>query len=266
MTPVGFIQTVEYGVNMVADTKTDIEALWRSYSADRDPEIKNQILSHYIPLVKSTVRRLMPKYREYSESDDLISCGVIGLIDAVDKYDINYGVKFETYASTRIRGEILDYLRKQDWAPSSLRKKINGINEAIETLESDLRRCPTDKEIADYMNMSVGETRKILEKAHMFNLLYFEDIVNGADYIECASDGGRDNPEEILQNKEVHRILAEIIGQLPEKERLVITLYYYEGMTLKEIAGVLQVTESRVSQIHSKILVTVGEKMKKALS
>lgn len=250
----------------MVDTKISVEELWRAYSENKDPQVKNQILDYYIPLVKSTVRRLMPKYKEYSESDDLISCGVIGLIDAVDKYDIHYGVKFETYASTRIRGEILDYLRKQDWAPSSLRKKINGINEAIETLESASGRSPSDKEIADYMNMSVGEVRKILEKAHMFNLMYFEDVVNGTGYIECPSDAGKDNPEEILQNREVRRILTEIIQQLPEKEQLVITLYYYEEMTLKEIADVLKVTESRVSQIHSKILATIGEKMKKALS
>lgn len=252
-------------MNVETRTHNEIDELWQRYAANREPGLKNEILTHYIPLVKSTVRRLMPKYKGYSESDDLINCGVIGLIDAVDKYDLEYGVKFETYASTRIRGEILDYLRKQDWAPSSLRRKINSINHAMEILENTFGRSPTDKEIADYMQMSVEDVRKILEKTHMFNLMYFEDMVTDTYFVDSSARTADNNPAEIMMNEEMLQTLADIIDELPEKERLVVTLYYYEEMKLKEIAAILKVTESRVSQIHSKVLAIIGEKLKKAV-
>lgn len=245
--------------------RPDIDDLWKLYSDSRDPEIKNQILIRYIDLVKVIVRRIMPKYKDYNESDDLISCGIIGLIDAVNKYDINYGVKFETYASSRVRGEILDYMRKQDWAPSSLRIKINRINQATEQLEYTLGHQPTDREIAESIDMSVPEVQKVHEKTHMFNLMYFEDLATESVPSKSLLDTEDNNPANIMQNKETSRVLAETIDSLPERERLVITLYYYEEMTLKEIAGILKVTESRVSQIHSKVLAKMGYKLKKQL-
>jgi RNA polymerase sigma factor for flagellar operon FliA len=245
--------------------RPDIDELWKQYSDSRDPEIKNQILVNYIDLVKKIVRRIMPKYKDYNESDDLISCGIIGLIDAVNKYDIRYGVKFETYASARVRGEILDYMRKQDWAPSSLRIKINRINQATEKLEYTLGRQPTEREIADSLDMSVTEVQKVLEKTHIFNLMYFEDIATDSIPSKNLLDSEDNNPATLMQNKETSRILAEMIDSLPERERLVISLYYYEEMTLKEIAGILKVTESRVSQIHSKVLAKMGYKLKKLL-
>lgn len=249
---------------MDMDVKTDdgLNELWRQYSNSKDPEMKNQILTSYIPLVKKIVRRIMPKYKMYNDSEDLVSCGIIGLIDAVDKYDIKYGVKFETYATTRIRGEILDYMRKQDWAPSSLRAKINKINHATEALEYKLGRQPSDGEIAEYLNITGAEYHKVMEKTHIFNLMYFEDMVTDAYCTDKLSASEETNPAVILQNKEMRRILAELIDALPEKEKLVIALYYYEEMTLKEIAGILKVTESRVSQIHSKVLSRIGYKLK----
>ncbi|SMC35474.1 sigma-70 family RNA polymerase sigma factor [Papillibacter cinnamivorans] len=252
---------------MDMDVKTfdDLSELWLQYSGSKDPELKNRILTAYIPLVKKIVRRIMPKYKMYNDSEDLISCGMIGLIDAVDKYDINYGVKFETYATTRIRGEILDYMRKQDWAPSSLRTKINRINHASEALEYKLGRQPTEKEVAEYLHMPGAEYQKVMEKTHIFNLMYFEDMVTDTYFSDKMSDSDESNPAVILQNKEMNRILAELIDALPEKEKLVIALYYYEEMTLKEIAGILKVTESRVSQIHSKVLSRIGYKLKKMI-
>jgi RNA polymerase sigma factor for flagellar operon FliA len=159
-------------------TVANVDRLWEMYMQDKDPDIKNELLVHYIDLVKRIVRRIMPKYKEYNDSDDLVSCGIIGLIDALDKYDINYGVKFETYASTRIRGEILDYMRRQDWAPASLRSKINRLNQAAELRESRLGRYPTDREIAETAEMSVMDVQKVLEKTHIFNLMHFEDMVS----------------------------------------------------------------------------------------
>ncbi len=255
----------KWGCRMDGANKTEIDKLWELYAQDKDPEVKNQLLIHYIDLVKRIVRRIMPKYKEYNDSDDLVSCGIIGLIDALEKYDINYGVKFETYASTRIRGEILDYMRKQDWAPASLRSKINRLNQAAEVLESRLGRHPTEREIAENVNMTVTEVQKVLEKTHIFNLMHFEDMVSETFSAEKFSDPVDNDPETIVQNKEMKRILADIIQTLPEKERLVITLYYYEEMTLKEIAAILKVTESRVSQIHSKVLVRIGYKLKRAI-
>jgi len=250
---------------MDSGNMAEIDKLWEIYAKNRDPEIKNQLLLHYVDLVKRIVRRIMPKYREYNEKDDLISCGVIGLMDALDKYDINYGVKFETYASTRIRGEILDYMRRQDWAPASLRAKINRINSSIEALEDKYGRSPTDREIAEDVHMSVSEVQNVLEKTHMFNLIHFEDMVTDTVYAEDFNGYGDNDPETIVQNEETKRILANIIALLPEKERLVITLYYYEEMTLKEIAAVLKVTESRVSQIHSKALGRIEYKFSRAI-
>jgi RNA polymerase sigma factor for flagellar operon FliA len=243
----------------------DVDRLWEEYAKNKEPEIKDQLLIHYVDLVKRIVRRIMPKYRNYNEKDDLVSCGVIGLIDALDKYDITYGVKFETYASTRIRGEILDYMRRQDWAPASLRSRINKINCAIEVLENVHGRFPTDREIAENVNLSVTEVQNVLEKTHMFNLMHFEEMVSDTICTDKFNDAGDNDPAAILQDEETKRILADIIDALPEKERLVISLYYYEEMTLKEIAAILNVTESRVSQIHSKVLVRIGYKFNKAV-
>lgn len=250
---------------MQLENKPDIDRLWELYQADRDPEIKNQILTHYLFLVKNIVRRIMPKYKNYNESDDLISCGIIGLIDAVDKYDINYGVKFEIYAAARVRGEILDYMRRQDWAPPSLRKKINAVNQAYEELEGKSGRVPTEQEVADRVEMPVSEVRKVLNKAHMFNLMYFEDMITDTYAIGKAAEYGERDPAELAEKKEVSRILGEMIDGLPEKERLVISLYYYEEMTLKEISEILNVSESRVSQIHSKVLARLGYKLGKLI-
>ena len=143
---------------------SNVDNLWEEYFRTGSAEVKNQIISHYIYLVAMVVKRLMPQYKDYSEKDELMSYGVIGLIDAVNKFDQSKGVKFQTYASLRIRGEIIDYMRKQDWAPTSLRKKINNIQQAYETLESQLNRAPTDEEIADYLGEQVSGVRKVLQK------------------------------------------------------------------------------------------------------
>ncbi len=155
-------------------------------------------------------------------------------------------------------------MRRQDWAPASLRAKINRINGSIEALEDRYGRSPTDREIADNVNMSVSEVQNVLEKTHMFNLMHFEDMVTDTVYAEDINCYGDNDPETIVQNEETKRILANIIESLPDKERLVITLYYYEEMTVKEIAA-LKVTESRVSQIHSKVLGRIEYKLSRVI-
>ena len=245
--------------------KDDIDRLWKYYKDTGDLQAKNELLLHYIHLVKWTVRRMMPKYNAYNEQDDLINCGVIGLIDAVDKFNINHGVKFETYAGTRIYGEILDYMRSQDWAPPSLRKKINAVMKTYEALEAKHQTPPTDENVAATLNMPVSQVRKILSQTHMFNLVNFEDTLSSSGAVNEVSAPMEHSPESTLLNKEMKKLLAEMIDTLPEKERLVITLYYYEGLLLKDIAEILDVSESRVSQIHSKILIKMRSKLQKVL-
>ncbi|MPN33466.1 RNA polymerase sigma-D factor [bioreactor metagenome] len=195
----------------------------------------------------------MLQYRDYSEKDELMSCGVLGLIDAVNKFDRSFGVKFQTYATLRIRGEIIDYMRKQDWAPTSLRKKINSIQKAYEALEASYNRRPTEREIADYLGIKVSSVQKILQKAHMFNLVYFESMLYEKETDEL-NDPSNGDPYQHIENEIMSSTLCKLVDSLPERERMVITLHYYEGITMKNIANILQISESRVSQIHSKIL------------
>jgi RNA polymerase sigma factor for flagellar operon FliA len=207
----------------------------------------------------------MPKYNTFNEYDDLVSCGMLGLIDAVDKFNVDHGVKFETYAFPRIRGEILDYMRSQDWASPSLRKKINAITTAFETFESKKPGQVVDKEVADSLEMPVEQMHKILNQAHMFNVVNFEDALTSGGADKDVRTQEEATPEEELLKKEKKQIIADVIDDLPEKDRLVVTLYYYEGLLLKEIAEILKVTESRVSQIHSKVLSKMKVKLQKLI-
>ncbi len=240
--------------------------LWNKYAQDRTLEIKNELVLHYIYLVRSIVSRMMPTYEGYSNYDDLLSCGVLGLIDAINKYDLKREVKFEYYASMRIKGEIIDHIRKQDWAPSSLRRKIQAIGNAYSELEKTLSREPTDYEVAQYLNMDENELQKIMEKSHMFNVVHFEEMLSEDFTVGNTIQDKSETPEERLENKELKEILGNLIEMLPEKERLVVTLYYYEEMTLKEIAGLLGVTESRTSQIHSKVILKLRTRLQHAFN
>ncbi|MCE5236810.1 MAG: FliA/WhiG family RNA polymerase sigma factor [Clostridiaceae bacterium] len=241
------------------------EKLWERYKRDGSVENKNELVMHYVYLVKSIVYRLMPTYEGYSNFDDLLSCGVLGLIDAINKYDISRDIRFESYAKLRIRGEIIDHMRRQDWAPSSLRRKIQAVGNAYASLEKELLREPTDGEVADFLGMEEKELQKILDKTHTFNVLHFEEMVAGEMSVAAVVPDTSETPEERLESKELKRVLGEMIEALPEKERLVITLYYYEEMTLKEIARVLGVSESRASQIHSKAMLKFRMKLQPTL-
>jgi len=246
-------------------TPEELGRLWTEFKSTGDIDAKNEILLNYGYLVKWIVRRMMPKYNNYNEYDDLVSCGMLGLIDAVDKFELKHEVKFETYAVSRIRGEILDYMRAQDWASPSLRKKISAITNAYETFESTNPGRPADQDVADSLGMQVEQIHKILTQTHMFNLVNFEDALNSDNPEVEIGNKDENSPESELLDKEKKELLAQVIDALPEKERLVITLYYYEGLLLKEIADMLQVTESRVSQIHSKVLAKMRTKLEKVV-
>ena len=246
-------------------TQEELAPLWDLFKKTGDMDAKNEILLNFGYLVKWIVRRMMPKYNNYNEYDDLVSCGMLGLIDAVDKFELKHEVKFETYAVTRIRGEILDYMRSQDWASPSLRKKISAITSAYETFENQNPGRLVDQDVSNMLGMPVEQIHKILNQSHMFNLVNFEDALNTMNPEAEIKSQDENTPESELLEKEKKEVLTEVIDALPEKERLVITLYYYEGLLLKEIADILQVTESRVSQIHSKVLAKMRTKLEKVV-
>lgn len=243
----------ELGLRMGTEELTNVDDLWEQYFKSGDTEIKNKIISHYLYIVGIIVKRLMPQYKDYSEKDELMSCGVLGLIDAVNRFDRSFGVKFQTYATVRIRGEILDYMRKQDWAPSSLRKKISSIQKAYETLESQHNRRPTEGEIAEYLGVKETVVQKVMQKTHMFNLVYFESLLYEKENEELP-EPLKNDPYQKIENEVMTDALKKLVDSLPEREKMVITLHYYEGLTMKSIAKILQISESRVSQIHSRIL------------
>ncbi len=238
-----------------------VEVLWEAFLTTRSVEARNALLVRYAHLVKIIVNRLVPTHGRHAEYDDLINNGVIGLMDAIEKFDPGRMVKFETYASLRIRGEIIDHMRRQDWAPVSLRKKIKTVSYAMETLEERLGRPASEEELASFLGMDVPDLLKTLEATQSLNILYLEELKAGGDSGREFSDGSGDTVSARYEQKEMKEILANLIESLPEKERLVITLYYYEEMTMKEISATLGVTEPRVSQIHSKVLAKLRSKL-----
>jgi RNA polymerase sigma factor for flagellar operon FliA len=229
----------------------DLDALWARYAETRDIELRDKLTLAHTGLVKTLVRRMMPRYGAVAEFDDLVSCGVLGLIDAVERFDLSHGVKFETYAVSRIRGEILDYLRGQDWAPPSLRRRISAVTEAYDELEAEGGADGAEAKIASKLDMTEGQVNRLLARSHMFNVMRFEDALAGGREPRVADE---DLPESALLASDLSDSLAAAIEALPERERLVITLYYHEGLLLRDIASALGVTESRVSQMHSKII------------
>lgn len=228
----------------------DINKLWHEYKQTHSPELRNQIVIHYVPLVKYVANRILVKYNNW-EYDDILSQGVLGLINAVEKYESSKGVKFETYAIYRIRGEILDYLRKKDWLPRTLRKKYKDLQEVMDKF-SDKSDC----EIAEEIGVSLEEYYKLLNHGNAASLLSLDEMIeNGIMNVPHLSD----TPEKIAEEREIKELLARFIDSLSEKQKLVLSLYYVEELTYKEIALVLGVTESRISQIHSQAIKKLRE-------
>ncbi|MDR0951765.1 MAG: FliA/WhiG family RNA polymerase sigma factor [Oscillospiraceae bacterium] len=242
-------------------TDDALKKLWLRFKKTGDLEVRNDLILHYSYLVKWIVRRMMPKYSGYNEYDDFLSTGILGLIDAMDRYDPDSGIKFDTFAVPRVRGEILDYMRSQDWASPGLRKKIGAISDAYERLEGERQSAVRDADVAAELNIPEDQVKKALYHAHMFNIVSFEDSLNpDIPAREALADDGQ-TPESLLMEKEKKALLAEAIEALPERERLIVTLYYHEGLLLKEIARVMDITESRVSQIHSRVLIKLKQSL-----
>lgn len=237
--------------------------LWDEYIKTRTPELRDTIIIEYAPLVKVVAGRLSMYLGYNVEYEDLVSYGNFGLIDAIDKYDAAKAVKFETYASLRIRGAILDQIRKMDWIPRTVRQRQKKIDAAIKELEAKNGRNATDQEIADVLGISREEYLEWQSQMMITNVVSLNEFLEQGSEIPAERNLTQkiDVPEEVLERNELKKILAESLELLTEKERKVILLYYYEDLTLKEISNILEVSESRISQLHTKAL----QKMKNKL-
>jgi len=235
--------------------------LWIEYNKNKDINIRNQIILRYIYLVKHVVNRMWGSYSHLKQTEDLISCGVLGLIDAIDRYDLSRGVKFETYAYFRIRGEIIDQLRKNDWIPKNIRTQAKNIEETISFLESKLGRQPNDQEMADHMSITIEDFHRILGQLHSFSVVSLDEQLSDATPPSVLVADKAKTPERMAGINEIKTLLTFAIDSLPEKEKIVVSLYYFDEMNLKEIGKVLGVSESRVSQIHTKALLRMKNKL-----
>ncbi|WP_250278442.1 FliA/WhiG family RNA polymerase sigma factor [[Clostridium] colinum] len=237
--------------------------LWEEYEKTKSQELKECIINKYANLVKIVAGRMNIYTNSQIEYEDLIGYGIFGLIDAIDKFDYKKGYKFETYASLRIRGEIIDNIRKIDWIPRSLRQKNKTIEEAIDKFEIEYGRVPTEEELAKILDISIEQVKDYLKNYSLYNLVSLDGYLeqNHEKPVDTLIENEKYLPEKVLQQKEDKKILIEAINSLTEKQRQVITLYYYEELTLKEISKVLGVSESRVSQIHSNCMRILKNKL-----
>lgn len=220
---------------------------WEDYKFKQDRNAWEELILKYAPMVKSVAGRLaavLPKHLDYN---DMLSIGTIGLMDAIEKYDITLGIKFETYAYSRIKGAILDGIRQADWVPRSIRKKAKKIQDTYFHLKQKLKRAPSDDEMSRALGIIPDEYEKWLSETGSVYLFSLEELID-------KQPSNLMSPDELFEKSEVKIALASAIEILPEKEKMVISLYYYNGLTFKEIAGVLEVSESRVSQLHSKAI------------
>lgn len=234
--------------------ESDVDQLWRRYKESGDKDARDRLVLQYSPLVKYVAGRVGSGLPSTVEQGDLVSDGVIGLMDAIEKFDVDRGLQFQTYAVPRIRGAIVDGLRASDWVPRSVREKIRDINTAQAALEHRLGRAPTDREVAGELDITVGELRKRYTETSYTSLVSAE--ASGIDDFAPtapAADGldADDLPEGFLQ----------AVRELPERDQVVVALYYWERLTLAEIGQVLQVSESRVSQLHSRATMTLRRKL-----
>lgn len=243
--------------------ETRRDKLWSAYAKKQDPEIREALIMEYVPLVKVVSGRLSMYLGYTVEYDDLVSYGIFGLIDAIDKFDYDKGIKFETYASLRIRGAILDQIRKMDWIPRSVRQKQKQMDAAISKIEAGENRVATDEEVAKELGISIDEYYNWQGQTKVTNIASIDEFVDQGIEVKAFDPRkyGKMEPEQAYEQEEVKKILAQSLENLTEKERMVVMLYYYEELTLKEISKVLDVSESRVSQLHTKAL----QKMKKVL-
>ncbi len=229
--------------------KKDMLPLWLKYKETKSVDLRNALAENYLPLVRLVCGRLAMSLPPHLDRDDLLSSGFFGLLDAIDRFDPTRNIKFETYAGMRIRGAMLDYLRSKDWIPVSMRQRIRKYEQTVCRLENELGRSATDKEVAAALNISVEELQTLINQCNSATVIPLEE------YLQTDTNDAIDtNPANSTELFELKDTLAKAIDRLPEKERTVVSLYYYEELTLKEISLILHLTEARISQLHTKAI------------
>ncbi len=253
-------------MNEETDEQRALAELWAIYKGTASPVSRDRLILHYSALVRYVASRVSVGLPQNVEQADLVSYGIFGLIDAIDKFEMDRGIKFETYAIRRIRGAIIDELRSIDWVPRSVRAKARAVETAFGSLEADLGRAPTDAEMAKALEMSESDLQGIFAQVSFVGVVALDDVYNRgergetttlADTIADKNEG----PSSLYESEELRQALASAINRMPEREKIVLTLYYYEGLTLADIGEVLGVTESRVCQIHTRAVLQLRGKL-----
>ncbi len=243
-----------------------IDALWLEFKRTGVQALRNQLIIYYAPFVKYVAGRVLAGLPRHFDEDDLVSYGIIGLIDAIERFEPDRKLRFETYAIPRIKGAIIDELRSIDWVPRSVRTKARAVEQAFTSLEATLRRAPTEVEVAAELEMTMGEFQKAVRKISTVGMMALDEVLRGGERSERSTLGETlpdrsQGPVDVLEAKESKEALVRAVDGMPERERTVLLMYYYDGMTLTEIGDVLGVTESRVCQIHTKALRQLRSKL-----
>ena len=229
------------------ENQMDVTPLWRRFRQSRSIELRNQLAEYYLPLVKVVAGRVAISLPSHVDKDDLLSSGVFGLLDAIERFDPDRKNKFETYAGVRVRGAILDYLREKDWVPVTMRQKIRNYEQTVFELENKLGRPAEDTELAEALGLSVPELQNLESQISIATVIPLDD------YLRADIPAGADpDPSVKLERRELQQTLAAAIERLPDKEKKVVALYYYEELTLKEISLIMNLSEARISQLHTK--------------
>ena len=245
-----------------------LRELWQEFKATGESRLRERLILHYSPLVKYVSGRVGVGLPPNIEQADLVSYGIFGLIDAIEKFDLERAIKFETYAISRIKGAIIDELRAIDWIPRSVRYKAREVEKAYAALEAKLHRTPTESEVAGELGISLDELHTIFSQVSFVNVIALDELLNvGGErgdklsLVDTLEDTRAEDPVEVFETEETKYLLSRAINTLPEREKIVVTLYYYEGLTLAEIGQVLGVTESRICQMHTKAVLQLRAKL-----
>jgi RNA polymerase sigma factor for flagellar operon FliA len=251
-----------------AEIEAAIAVLWRDYKQTKEEKLRERLILHYSPLVKYVAGRVGVGLPPNIEQADLVSYGIFGLIDAIEKFDLERAIKFETYAISRIKGAIIDELRSIDWIPRSVRYKAREVEKAYAALEAKLHRSPTEAEVAEELGIKLEDLHTIFSQVSFVNVVALDELLTAGgekgdklSLVDTLEDTKAEDPVAAFETEETKYLLAKAINTLPEREKIVVTLYYYEGLTLAEIGQVLGVTESRICQMHTKAVLQLRGKL-----
>lgn len=242
--------------------------LWKKYIVLKSPEIKEEIIIHYIYLVHKVAAKVAAYLPAHVSKDDLQSNGIFGLLEAIDRYDPEQGVPFSAYAMKRIKGSIIDALRREDWVPTSVRRKARLVEQAYQKLEAQIGRSANDQEVAKELNISLEEFYEWLKNIQFITIISLDDaFIPGEDGLLGAQIADQQSPDPvmIMENNNIHSIITNAVKELPEKEKMVIGLFYYNELSNKEIAGVMELSDSRVSQLHTKAIFRLRGKLSRIM-